>query len=45
MPVSQPPISEDDVQSSWQLELTLLINELEQQILNLRARVEALENP
>lgn len=29
MPVNQPPISDDVVQSSWQYEVTGLINELE----------------
>lgn len=29
MPVNQPPIAEDVVQSSWQYEITGLVNELE----------------
>ena len=36
MPVSQPPITPDDpVRSSWDLEITQLVNRLEQQLQNL----------
>ena len=37
MPVSQPPITPDDpVRSSWDLEITQLVNRLEQQLQNLQ---------
>lgn len=32
MPVNQPPISDDAVMSSWQYEITELVNESERQI-------------
>ena len=51
MPLNQPPIAEDAVEAAWDLELTQLINELEQTIILLQAsfedvneRVTALEN-
>ena len=37
MPVNQPPIAEDVVQSSWQYEITGLVNELEAIIQRRRA--------
>ena len=43
MPVNQPPIKERSEESSWDLEVTRLINELEQQIAALLRRIEELE--
>ena len=43
MPVNQPPINEDIVESSWQYEVTALINELEQAIRLLQQQVDDLE--
>ena len=45
MPVNQPPIKEDPTESSWDLEVTQLINTLEQRIAALEERVRQLENP
>ena len=42
MPVNQPKIKEDPAESSWDLEVTQLINTLEQQIANLQQQVTAL---
>ena len=35
MPVNQPPIKEDPVESSWDFEVTQNINALEQRIITL----------
>ena len=43
MPVNQPPINEDIVESSWQYEVTDLLNRLEQTIRELQQEVEALK--
>ena len=44
MPVNQPPINRDDpIRSSWDLETTQLVNRLEQEILELRGALEALQ--
>jgi len=45
MPINQPPVERDDpIKASWELELTQLINQLEQQLLSLQARVQELED-
>jgi len=45
MPVNQPPITAETspAQSSWELELTQTINQLEQQVVALTARIAELE--
>ena len=43
MPVNQPPIKESPVESSWDYEVTQLINTLERRIVALEERVRQLE--
>lgn len=40
MPVIQPPIKEDPVESSWDLQLTENFNSLEQRFLSLLRAIE-----
>jgi len=43
MPVNQPPISDDPIVATWQLEVARYINELEEQLRDLQSRVSTLE--
>ena len=40
MPVNQPAIKEDPTESSWDLEVTLVLNTLEQRYLSLLQAIE-----
>lgn len=44
MPINQPPISQDPVKASWDLEITQTVNDLEERLKTLLQEVQNSED-